>query len=64
MPGNIDKTRLRAVLDLAIVRLFEDAQLLEAAGFEAEAEDSYSCGMIVKETRRLILSSRSPADRE
>jgi hypothetical protein len=57
MLNEFDWNRLRSVFDLAVSRLFEDAQLLEAAGFDAESEDAYMCGTLLRETRRRMLSN-------
>ena len=59
MSGGVDPTRVRAVLDLAISRLFEDATLLEGAGLEAESEDSYATAVALKITRNLLITRGS-----
>lgn len=59
MPASdLDVTRIRAVFDLAMSRLFEDAELLAAAGLEAEAEDTYACAQALRTTRAQMLRRR------
>lgn len=64
MVADVDTGRVRAVLDLAIARLFEDAMLLETAGFPEEAEDSHACAVALKVTRAQVLRFRSEENRQ
>lgn len=60
----LDMAQLRAAMDLAIIRLFENAQLLEDAGMENEAEHTYACAQTLRSTRKQLASCRNRLSRE